>query len=405
MSGARWDGLLPRRLRWLEGRVVARRDATSCAGFVVGLWPLLLVLWCLQCVPVLDDTAAAHYRPGWSGPVLGALSLLMAWLAWMGYLGWRRRHDARPQPWLVQLTVVPGALGLLWLVLGHGLKDNPSPMLLLYAVVVLRALFVPRALRWVWGLSLLSVAVAQALVQCGVWAEAPLLTAPMFTGQSLAPWWALWVRVIFLTGVLPLSGVLFTLALALGRSRRELETLARTDALTGLANRREFMAQLAREAQRHVRNGQALSLVLFDVDHFKRINDRWGHPVGDRVLARLGALLRQHTREQVDTAARYGGEEFVLLLPDTDLQGAQRVAEKLCAQLLAERFQAQAQVFTVTQSVGVAEVVDGDADGALRVADRNLYQAKQAGRDRMVASVAFPEDEGFGVHRERRLQP
>lgn len=401
----RWDGLLPRRLRWLEGRVVERHDATSSAGFVVGIWPLLLVLWCLQCVPVLDAAAAAHYRPGWAVHALWGLSLLMAWLAWMGWLGWRRRHDAAPHPWLVQLTVVPGTLGLLWLLLGHGLKDNPSPMLLLYAVVVSRALFVPWALRWAWGLSALSIALVECLVWQGVWREAPLLSAPMFTGQSLATWWAVWVRVIFLTGVLPLSGVLFVLAMALGRSRRELETLARTDALTGLANRREFMTQLAREAHRHERSGQALSLVLFDVDHFKRINDRWGHPVGDQVLARLGGLLREHTREQVDTAARHGGEEFVLLLPGTDLQGAQRVAEKICAHLRAERFEVQGQWFSVTQSVGVAEVVRGDADRALRVADRNLYQAKEAGRDRMVASVAFPEDEGLGVQRERHLQP
>lgn len=397
--------LLPDGLGWLEGRVVERRDATSCAGFVVGIWPVLLVLWCLQCAPLLDDAIAVHYRPAWAARALWGLSLLMAWLAWMGWLGWRRRHDPSPHPWLVQLTVVPGTLGLLWLVLGHGLKDNPGPMLLLYAAVVSRALFVPRALRFAWGLSVLSMAALEGLVWQGVWAEAPLLSSPIFTGQALAPWWAVWVRVIFLTGVLPLSGVLFVLAMALGRSRHELETLARTDALTGLANRREFMTQLAREAHRHVRNGQPLSLVLFDVDHFKRVNDKWGHPVGDQVLARLGGLLRQHTREQVDTAARYGGEEFVLLLPGTDLQGAQRVAEKICAHLRAERFEAQGQCFSVTQSVGVAEVVQGDADGALRVADRNLYQAKEAGRDRMVASVAFPEDAGLGTQRERRLRP
>lgn len=407
MSGLqlRFEAWLPRWLGWLEGRIVERRDATSCAGFVVGVWPLLLVLWCLQCAPVLSDTVAAHYRPGWAERALWALSLLMAWLAWMGWLGWRRRHDASPQPWLVQLTVMPGSLGLLWLVMGHGFKDNPSPMLLLYVVVVSRALFVPRALRWAWGLSVVCIAVAEALAHAAVWPDAPLLVQPMFTGQALAPWWAVWVRVVFLTGVLPLSGVLFVLAIALERRRRELESLARTDALTGLSNRREFMAQLERESRRHVRSGQALSLVLCDVDHFKRINDSWGHPVGDQVLARMGALLRQHTREQVDTAARYGGEEFVLLLPDTDLAGAQRVAEKLSERLRTESFEAQGQRFSVTQSVGVAEVVQGDAVWALRVADRNLYQAKQAGRDRMVASVAFAEDAASGSNTERRLRP
>jgi diguanylate cyclase (GGDEF)-like protein len=132
--------------------------------------------------------------------------------------------------------------------------------------------------------------------------------------------------------------------------------------------------------------------VLFDVDHFKQVNDRWGHPMGDQVLARIGQLLKAHTRDQVDTAARYGGEEFVLLLPETGVNEACLVAEKIAARLRQERFGAEGQGFGVTQSVGIAQVVEGDVHRALRVADRNLYQAKQAGRDRMVASVAFPED-------------
>ena len=165
--------------------------------------------------------------------------------------------------------------------------------------------------------------------------------------------------------------------------------------LTGLANRREFMTGLERESMRQARSGRPLSVVLFDIDHFKRINDTWGHPVGDEVLARIGTLLRAHTREQVDTAARYGGEEFVLLLPDTGLEGAQLVAEKIASRLRDEVFDAVGQRFMVTQSVGIAQVVEGDGGWALRVADRNLYQAKQAGRDRIVASMAFKEDDAM----------
>lgn len=392
------DLLRPRWLGWLEGRMVERRDTTSCAAFVIGVWPILLLLWCLQWVPLLDAGVGAHFQPGWVRRAQEALSLLMAWLAAMGVLGWQRRQDGRAQPWLVQLTVVPGMLGLLWLCWGYGLKDNPTPMLLLYVVVVSRALFVPRALAVAWGLSVVCLAVGEALQHAGALRYAPLLAQPMFHGGPLQPWWALWVRLVFLMGILPLSGVLFILAAALRRQRLELEALVRTDVLTGLANRREFMAQLERESQRHARSGQPLSLVLFDVDHFKRINDTWGHPVGDEVLARLGATLRLHTREQVDTAARYGGEEFVLLLPDTDLDGALRVAEKIAARLRDEAFGAQGQRFFVTQSVGIAQVVEGDAGWALRVADRNLYEAKQAGRDRIVGSVAFAEDAMIRTH-------
>lgn len=114
--------------------------------------------------------------------------------------------------------------------------------------------------------------------------------------------------------------------------------------------------------------------------------------MGDQVLARIGALLKAHTRDQVDTAARYGGEEFVLLLPDTGVNEACLVAEKIAVRLREERFSAGGKGFQVTQSVGIAQVVEGEVDVALRAADRNLYQAKEAGRDRMVASIAFPED-------------
>jgi diguanylate cyclase (GGDEF)-like protein len=165
----------------------------------------------------------------------------------------------------------------------------------------------------------------------------------------------------------------------------------RTDGLTGLANRREFMTQLERESHRQARSGRPMCVLLFDVDHFKQVNDNWGHPVGDEVLAGIGRILREHTRERVDTAARYGGEEFVLLLPETDLGGATLVADKIRARLAEQVFTAEGQPFTVTQSVGIAEVAEGQVAWALRVADRNLYQAKLAGRDRVVASPAGAE--------------
>jgi diguanylate cyclase (GGDEF)-like protein len=236
---------------------------------------------------------------------------------------------------------------------------------------------------------LLVVLLSEVLMSQGRLIYAPMLSRPVYMGSDLDPWWALWVRVLFSAATLPLSGSLFFLARTMGRHRRALETLARTDMLTGLANRREFMTRLARESHRQARSGRPLSLVLIDVDHFKRINDNWGHPAGDEVLTRIGEILLSHTREQVDTAARYGGEEFVLLLPETDLTGALHVAEKMSARLRKHVFTANGQTFQVTQSVGIAQVVEGDTDWALKVADRNLYQAKREGRDRIVASVAF----------------
>jgi diguanylate cyclase (GGDEF)-like protein len=264
-------------------------------------------------------------------------------------------------------------------------------MMLLVELVCARALFSLKQLRWAFGLGLALVVLAEALIASGQLAYAPLLSAPVYLGADLNPWWALWVRVVFYTVVLPFSGLLFFLAMTLNHHRQALETLVRTDMLTGLANRREFMTRLERESHRQTRSGRPLSVVMFDVDHFKRVNDTWGHPAGDEVLAQVGQILRSHTREQVDTAARYGGEEFVLLLPETDLTGAQHVAEKISARLREHAFVVNGESFRVTQSVGIAQVVEGDTGWALKVADRNLYQAKRDGRDRIVASMAFAE--------------
>jgi diguanylate cyclase (GGDEF)-like protein len=329
------------------------------------------------------------FNEGWVQPSLWAQGLLIAWLGTMGVLAWRRRRDSRPFPWLVQLTLIPGGLGVLLLGLAYGLKDTPMSMVLLAELVFARTLF---PLRRLWAVLLLCIVTALGVELAGVMAwvsYAPLLTAPVFQGEQMAPWWALWTRVVMVVASLPISGLLFFVAATLHMHRRALETLVRTDGLTGLANRREFMTMLEREGLRQARSGRPLSIVMFDVDHFKRVNDQHGHPAGDEVLARLGLILRTSTRENVDTAARYGGEEFVLLLPETDLSGAQQVAEKISAKLRAQDFVAKGQAFKVTQSAGVAQVVQGDVEGALRVADRNLYQAKQAGRDRIVATVAF----------------
>jgi diguanylate cyclase (GGDEF)-like protein len=378
-------------LQLIERRIVDRRDSTSCLVLIEATVPILLLLFGLQCVAAWHEPSRALYRDSWMAPSLWGQGLLIAWMMGMGVLAWLRRHEQTSLPWLVQLTIVPGGVGLMLLALSHGIKDTPMGTVLLVGFIFARSLF---SLRQLAGMMLLCVALALGAeaAESHAWLPyAPLLSAPVFQGGDLAPWWAIWTRVVFTAAALPLSGMLFLLAATLHRHRQNLETLVRTDMLTGLANRREFMTRLAREAHRQSRSGRPLSVVMFDVDHFKRVNDTWGHPAGDEVLARVGEILKSHTREQVDTAARYGGEEFVLLLPETDLMGAQYVAEKISAKLRGQDFVADGQRFNVTQSVGIAQVVEGDVGWALKVADRNLYQAKQAGRDRIVATVAFTE--------------
>ena len=381
-----------RRIDAIEAHLVERRHAANVRVFCLGFAAVLAVLWGLQWLAGCRDDADQLYRADWWAASLWWQGGLIAWLLAMAAWGKRMREARGAHPWAVQLALVPALCGIVVLGVAHGLHDTPVPMLILNVLVFSRGLFAWREVRWSLGLCVLLVAASEWLLATGQLPYAPLLASPVFSGGAMHPWWAFWVRVLFLLAAVLMSLVLFCLAVAVQRRRQELETLVSTDALTGLANRREFMTQLERESHRQARSGRPMSVVLFDVDHFKQVNDRWGHPMGDQVLARIGALLKAHTREQVDIAARYGGEEFVLLLPDTGVNEACLVAEKIAVRLRSERFIAEGQVFQVTQSVGIAQVVEGQVDAALRVADRNLYQAKQAGRDRMVASVAFPDD-------------
>jgi diguanylate cyclase (GGDEF)-like protein len=172
--------------------------------------------------------------------------------------------------------------------------------------------------------------------------------------------------------------------LALQRHQAELQRLAILDPLTGLINRREFDRLFRQELKRSMRSATTTSLVVIDLDHFKRINDTYGHPAGDAVLEQIArhvlTLLRRY-----DVLARFGGEEFMLLLPDTDLTAARAVAEKLRAAIEALPLCCETQLLRVTASLGVASSQAGE-DGFQPLyhrADRALYGAKQAGRNRV----------------------
>ncbi|AGA91523.1 diguanylate cyclase (GGDEF) domain-containing protein [Thioflavicoccus mobilis 8321] len=170
----------------------------------------------------------------------------------------------------------------------------------------------------------------------------------------------------------------------LRRANRRILDLARTDVLTGLPNRRYFYERLgeAVEQARHLR--RPLSVLMIDLDHFKRVNDRFGHAGGDAVLTAFAELLRGRARAG-DFPGRLGGEELALLLPDTDAEQGQRVAERLRADAARLRPLDEAAVFTV--SIGVATWRDGETGEALLArADEALYAAKTAGRDRVVVA-------------------
>ena len=173
---------------------------------------------------------------------------------------------------------------------------------------------------------------------------------------------------------------------------QQLRALATSDSLTGAANRRHFVEQASRERERALRSGAPLSLCLFDADHFKGINDQFGHVAGDHVLTAMAQAAKGALRAS-DLLGRLGGEEFAILLPDTDLAGALVVAERVRAAVAATEVQSgevpSAQVaapIRVTISLGVAERRgDESIETLLKRADRALYVAKDQGRDRVHA--------------------
>jgi diguanylate cyclase (GGDEF)-like protein len=161
---------------------------------------------------------------------------------------------------------------------------------------------------------------------------------------------------------------------------------ATIDPLTNLYNRRELYHRLSVEWARYQRHARPLSLILLDIDHFKEVNDTYGHECGDVVLRTLGLLMRSNVRMQ-DMVFRYGGEEFVVVLPETPLLAAFQVAENLRARVAAHRFFCGANVVPIHISLGVAGVKEqglASEEALIKQADQSMYRAKQSGRNRTV---------------------
>jgi diguanylate cyclase (GGDEF)-like protein/PAS domain S-box-containing protein len=162
-----------------------------------------------------------------------------------------------------------------------------------------------------------------------------------------------------------------------------LREMATTDFLTGISNRRHFIAQMELELARAGRLSAARAAVLMlDLDYFKGVNDRFGHATGDTMLKHFVGLMRQQLR-RIDTAGRVGGEEFAIILPGADLAGAKVFAERLRLKVSQTPLVQEGQTIPITVSIGIAALSGADADAALDRADKALYRAKKAGRDRV----------------------
>lgn len=168
----------------------------------------------------------------------------------------------------------------------------------------------------------------------------------------------------------------------------ELERASRTDDLTGLANRRETLAALGRQMAAERRHGRPLSLAILDIDHFKRVNDTFGHPAGDEVLRRVAQLMVEIMREQ-DLVGRLGGEEFIIVLPNTDARAAMIACDRLRSAISGTTLLLEdGRTLSITLSAGIAQMAAGDEHGSLIArADDALYRAKATGRDRVLLAA------------------
>lgn len=344
-----------------------------------------------------------HLVPGWlylPEAIRGRASVLIDRLTLLAAIIWtvmlvaglffrRRAPDSRAYQ---VLTVMLYSLTIALFVCVSGGFHSAGWILFLGGAVVGFLLFGQR-LTFL-GIGLFVVVFAGAVVAN----EAGYLGNLLYIAQPPAPGsgaWSTWlVRMTVSTivfGGLVLALCAWVIALLRDREAR-LEHLSKTDVLTGLYNRRHFMELIEAELARARRYRTPLAVVMVDLDHFKEVNDGRGHQVGDRVLAAVAGAMSESVRE-TDLAARYGGEEFVLLLPNTDRQGARELAER-CREVVADTLVADAGgPLHVTASMGVAsypeDVVDGDVDALLGAADDALYRAKGGGRNRVeMAAVA-----------------
>jgi diguanylate cyclase (GGDEF)-like protein len=176
-----------------------------------------------------------------------------------------------------------------------------------------------------------------------------------------------------------------SISIANAQLHAEIEKLATTDGLTGLYNHRRFQENLTEEFKRLNRHLSPVSLMLTDIDYFKKVNDNYGHPAGDIVLKGVSKIIRKEIRD-VDMPARYGGEEFAVILPGTDAEGAKNIAERLRKAVMDTNFSADGKLLKITISIGIA-AAPVDAKGKeelIEKADKALYHAKHNGRNQSV---------------------
>jgi diguanylate cyclase len=322
-----------------------------------------LALGALAVASVLQLHAAA---PSWW------LLLAVNGFVWPHVAWWYARRSAEPRRAEVHNLMVDSFAGGVWMAAMH---FNLLPSVVLFTMLAIDKLTIGGL-----GLVARSIALQAAGAALGVTLTgfAVDLHTPMPVVVACLPF-----LVVYPTAI---STVAYELARKVTQQNRRLEEVGRTDGLTGLGNRRHAFRMAEHELERHYRTGRPAVLMLLDVDRFKTVNDRFGHPAGDAVLCGVAEVLRASCRT-IDTLARYGGDEFLLVLPETDIRGATEVAQRIRERAAALEI-AGAPGLRCTVSLGAAEADRQitNVDVWVQQADVALYRAKSGGRDRFVSA-------------------
>ncbi|MFT3858248.1 MAG: GGDEF domain-containing protein [Aquabacterium sp.] len=350
--------------------------------------PCLLGLFVAHAWALLDT----RIREGVNADVLWALQAILLVAVVINVMAglrlWRARAQDESFPGWVLLVCLGIGISFTAEAIAAGIFTSGIAPVLLGVLAVGLLLFELRPMVICYVVCLLGLLGHDLGLQLGWWPYAPVLGPSAFVGGEPSWWFAAWRQGVFVAGFTVLIGLLLYAFAMLDRANLQLAHLSYTDGLTGLANRRRFMEVLGVEVARQARTGQPLCLVLIDADHFKQVNDAYGHHAGDAVLRMIGRLMKRCIRNPIDLACRLGGEEFALILPDTHLAQAQAVCERLRDQLAVQRFREGRVSFRVSVSMGVVQGRGVDVHALMTQADAQLYRAKGAGRDRICGAEA-----------------
>ena len=362
--------------------------ANRCLLAVLMSFPCFVLFWLGNSAAFLHAEVAAGVNHGTLVALQSLLSVVLMISIVIGSWLWARRNLPDRVPKANLLVTFNIGLGYLAIVVATGAFTTGMTLVLLGVLAVGLLLFSVGTILRVFVACLLIHSGQDALVMAGWLPYAPLLTAQAFEGGVPTWWLSVWQNTVFYLGWAMILTLVFVLFKRLDGLHLQLAKLSYTDVLTGLSNRRYFMERLTSESRRYARSGVPYSLILLDVDHFKSINDRYGHHAGDEVLRRLAQVLIEGVRTPTDQSARIGGEEFAVLLPDTSLAATEIVCRRIAEVLRQHTFSVNGSSFHLTISMGVVECRGEPIEDALKQADRNLYKAKQGGRDQAIYSMA-----------------